>query len=108
MDLVLILPLYLLATMRLTRLINADTILDPVRVRLARRFGPESGLLEFMSCPWCVGFWIALIGAVLVTCQMHWPWYVAILLGLACSQLVGMLAPLSSDEDIAIETVSTD
>ena len=39
---------------------------------------------------------------------LEWPWWSMLPLGLAASQLIGMLAPLSSDEDIAIETVNDD
>jgi len=108
MSTVLILTLYVLSVMRLTRLVNADTILDPVRIRLARRFGPTSGVLEFVGCPWCVGFWISLAGAAVPVLLLEWPWWSMLPLGLAASQLIGMLAPLSSDEDIAIETVNDD
>ena len=102
----LILTMYVLASMRLTRLVNADTILDPVRVRLARRFGPESTILEFLGCPWCVGFWISLAGAFVVSVPLQWPWHASIMLGLACSHLVGVFSRFASDEDIAIETVT--
>lgn len=104
----LVLILYVLAAMRLTRLVNADTILDPVRIRLARLFGPESTLLEFLGCPWCVGFWISLAAAVVPVLVLHFPWWWTLPLGLACSQIVGMLSPWSSDEDLAIETVTAD
>jgi len=104
----LVLSVYLLAVMRLTRLVNADTILDPVRIRLARRFGAESVPLEFLGCAWCVGFWISLAGAVVPVLVLGMSWWWLLPLGLACSQIVGMLSPLSSDEDIAIETVVAD
>jgi hypothetical protein len=105
---VLVLSIYVLATMRLTRLVNADTILDPVRIKMAQMFGPQSGTLEFFGCPWCVGFWISLAGAAVPVAVLGWSWWWMLPLGLACSQIVGMLAPLSSDEDLEIETVNTD
>lgn len=103
-----LLVLYVLAVMRLTRLVTADTVLDPLRLRLARRYGPESRVLEFLGCPWCVGFWLSLAAAPVVIAAVGWSWWLVVPLGLACSQVVGMLSPLYSDEDIAIETVEVE
>lgn len=42
-------------TARLTRLITLDTITEPIRERL-------KGLLRVLAeCPWCSGFWVALV-----------------------------------------------
>lgn len=49
------------ATARLTRLITGDTITRPLRERIATRYGPDSMPAEFVTCPWCVGFWVALL-----------------------------------------------
>lgn len=99
------LTVYVLAVMRLTRLVNADTILDPARIRLARRFGPESALLEFLGCPWCVGFWLSLAAAPVAVGVLGWPWWLSVPVALACSQIIGMVSPLFSDEDLTIEAV---
>lgn len=101
----LVLGIYVLAVMRLTRLVNADTILDPVRIRAARRYGPNSSLLDFLECPWCVGMWFSLLLAIPVVSFLEWPWWSLIPLGLACSQLVGMFAPLFNDDEITFEPV---
>ncbi len=104
-ELILTLAIYVLATARLTRLVNADVILDPLRVAVARRFGSSSTLAYFLGCPWCVGLWLALLLAIPTVAILGWAWWTLIPLGLAASHLVGLLAPLASDEDIDIETV---
>lgn len=103
-----VLIVYVLAVMRLTRLLTADTVLDPVRIWLARKFGPESTVLEFLGCPWCVGFWLSLAAAPAVVAYFGWSWWWLVPLGLACSQLVGMVSPWFSDEDIAVEAVEVE
>lgn len=100
-----VLSVYVLAVMRLTRLLNADTILDPVRIRLARRYGPEATVLEFLGCPWCVGFWLSLAAAPVVVIALDLSWWWAVPLALACSQVTGMVSPWFSDEDITVEAV---
>ena len=52
------------ATARLTRLITEDTITGPLRARMmyvARRDkrGPQAFAYLWITCPWCVGLWIA-------------------------------------------------
>lgn len=60
---------------RLTRLVAADTITEGLRVRLTAiverddevyvgKRQPKPALRAFITCPWCVGFWIAVIVAV--------------------------------------------
>ena len=105
---VLPLVIYVLAVMRLTKLINSDIILDPIRIRIARRFGPNSTLVYVLNCPWCVGMWIALAGAIPTVWVLGLAWLWVIPLGLACSQLVGMFAPLYTDDDIEFESVESD
>ena len=100
--------IYVLAVARLTRLVNADIILDPLRVAVARRYGTDSTLSYFLGCPWCVGLWLSLLLAIPVVAFLGWSWWTLIPVGLACSHLVGLLAPLASDEDIDIETVEVD
>lgn len=125
---VLILVLYVLAVMRLVRLINYDTVLDPLRLWIARRAqtaksaGEEAEsnmqpvasalhlrtmarwntLAYFLGCPWCVGFWISLGTAIVPVSIIGWPWWALPGVALGCSQIVGLLAPLSADEDIEI------
>jgi len=102
------LSIYVLAVMRLTRLVNADTILDPIRIKVAHRYGPASTIVEFLGCPWCVGMWLSLLLAIPTISFLDWPWWLLLPLGLACSQLVGMFAPLYSDDDIEFEPIEND
>ncbi|ART68195.1 hypothetical protein BTO20_06000 [Mycobacterium dioxanotrophicus] len=125
---ILILIVYVLAVMRLVRLVNFDTVLDPLRIRIARRAqtaksaGEEAEvnmqpiaaelhlrtmarwntLAYFIGCPWCVGFWLSLATAIVPVVLVGWPWWAAFGVALATSHLVGLAAPLSADEDIEI------
>lgn len=125
---VLLLTLYVLAVMRLTRLVNADKITDRLRLypaarllaaqqlrreRLARGALVEANELNsrimrwdkvvyYVGCPWCVGMWVAMGTA--------WaPLYLAtnavvqyVLVALAVSHLVGVFAVFSDTEDMEI------
>lgn len=105
MTTLIVLGLYVLTVARLTRLVNADMILDPLRVSIAARRGADSTLSYFLACPWCVGLWFAMLLAIPTVSYLGWPWWSLLPLGLSCSHIVGLLAPLASDEDIDIETV---
>lgn len=104
----LVLVIYVLAVARLTRFVNFDVAFDPFRIAVARRFGPESTWVYFLGCPWCVGLWIAIAAAGIPVRLMGMDWWAIFPVGLAASYLVGLLAPLSSDEDMDIETVEAD
>jgi hypothetical protein len=89
--------IYAMAAARVTGLIVADTITEPVRDWL---FGwlddrPKTlgafvaGVIE---CPWCAGMWVALVASPLV-----WFWHASPVmlipaLALALSQFIGMTA----------------
>ena len=107
-NVLLVLAIYSLAVMRITRLINDDTILDTPRIAIARAFGPGSKIVEFFGCPWCVGMWLSLAGAAPVVVILGWQWWAVLPVGLSCSQLVGMAAPLFADDDIEFERVEED
>lgn len=52
------------ATARLTRLVTEDTITAPLRARMMHvarrdRRGPDAWAYLWISCPWCVGLWLA-------------------------------------------------
>ena len=47
------------ATYRTWRLIAFDVILDPVRRRVFQRY--DRLVPELVQCPWCLGFWIAIM-----------------------------------------------
>ena len=123
-----VLGLYALAVMRLTRLINFDTILDRPRLAIiirarasrmdaneARALGQDvravllerrarrwAGLLYFVRCPWCVGMWIALATAIIPVLILGWHWAAFLPVALAVSHLVGVLAHLANTEVIAV------
>lgn len=110
-----VLVIYVLAVARLTRLINADTILDRPRLAIASAAkashvaGDDAGesrwstALYFVQCPWCVGMWLCLLTAWVPI------WYsdnvVARYLGvaLAASHLIGVFAFAADTEDIDYE-----
>lgn len=121
---VLILIIYVLAVMRIVRLINYDTILDSLRLWIAHRANlamiaadeaqtaghPITAqshscrmarwnlLADFLGCPWCVGFWLSLAAAAVPVHVIGWPWWSVLGVAFACSYLVGLAAPLSADE----------
>ena len=103
-----VLSIYVLSVMRVTRLINYDTILDPVRLSVERHSRDSdvsvaaqtrwSTLSEFLGCPWCVGMWVSLLGATgpVIVLRLSWWWLLPV--ALSASMLVGLLSPLSADE----------
>jgi len=111
----LVLAIYVFAVMRLTRLINADTILDAPRIAVARKARDTERsaterrrwavLSDFLECPWCVGMWLSLAGAVAVVLVLGWSWWAVLPVGLACSQLVGMAAPWFQGDEIDYQTM---
>jgi len=87
------------AAFRVTRLIGEDVVLDPVRSRLLRIHGwtetepvPPTfrrRLAEFLTCYWCLGFWVSL---GFWASWREWPdATVAVSAPLAISALVGLL-----------------
>ncbi len=75
-----------LAAYRTWRLIAEDTITEPVRQRLVRR----EYVSELVSCPWCLGSWIA---AVWWACWYLWPHTTsAVAAPFAIAALVGLVA----------------
>ncbi|WAB09184.1 hypothetical protein SEA_LITTLEMUNCHKIN_8 [Gordonia phage LittleMunchkin] len=102
---ILVLVIYVLAVMRVVRLINFDTVLDPLRNAILKALGRESMLLYFITCPWCVGFWVALATAILPVIVVGWAWWALFPVALATSHLVGAFAGLTADEDMEIEEI---
>ncbi|UYL88119.1 membrane protein [Gordonia phage Evaa] len=105
---ILVLVIYVLAVMRVTRLLNYDTVLDGPRVALMKIFGRDSAVVYFFGCPWCVGFWVALATAIVPVLIIGWPWWALIALALATSHLVGLFAGLSADEDMEVEEIEVE
>lgn len=78
------------AVFRLTRLVTSDAITERFRRWAVRRQGDHKRLAYFLTCPWCVGFWMAVAVAALVTL---WPTGAAyIVLVLSWSTVTGLLA----------------
>jgi hypothetical protein len=49
-----------LAVYRATRLIVEDTVLDPFRKKVWKKFKPADGGIGYLiTCYWCVSFWVA-------------------------------------------------
>lgn len=101
---ILVLLLWVLALMRVTRLINADEITDPIRISIMNRTGPESRWSYFVQCPWCVSMWLGFVTAAFPIWLLHLPWWWLPLLALAGSHLTGLAAQLDEpDAEIVIE-----
>lgn len=122
---------YALAVMRVVRFVNYDALFDPVRVFVEshlldartsanvttdpaaaaiyrRRESRWSTVTYFIGCPWCVSIWLAAATVWIPMWQAHnrVAQYVGVLL--AVSHLVGLLAPLSADDDdVVIEDVES-
>ncbi len=99
--------IYFLAVMRVTRLINYDTILDWLHNLVGSRVGPGSVLAEFLVCPWCIGMWVGLgsAWAPLILIETRTPAQYAVsyvMLALAASMVTGLMARFSA-EDTAME-----
>lgn len=97
-----VLILLALGAMRLTRLVGWDTITDPIRSRLTghhhgshTKQGPRDGSrydrpawMLFLTCPWCLGFWVSV--AVWLAWQA-WPhWTLVVLTPFAINEIVGL------------------
>jgi hypothetical protein len=115
---ILVLVVYALACARVTRLINSDTILDAPRLAIARRAHDDdsspaerrrwSTALYFVQCPWCVGFWVCLVSAVVPVLVIEWPWWALLPVALAASHLIGVFAFAADTEDVEITDVEVD
>jgi hypothetical protein len=89
-----------LAVFRLVRLVTEDEIVAPFRRWVARRAGMEDGIpggwtraAYFVTCPWCVGFWLAAAVLALVTLWPTGAAYIALVL--AWSAAAGLLSERS-------------
>jgi hypothetical protein len=84
--------LAVLTTARITRLINADAILDRPRAWVQAHAGDT--LTYFVQCPWCVSIWVG-GGVAAATYAWHGHWAVQVLLiALTASYVTGLLAML--------------
>lgn len=90
--------LLLLAVVRATRLLVFDKLTEPFREWVVGKWGTESMFVYLWFCPWCVGFWVSLAGAVVAWTATEIPDYVALpwwagvpVIALASSYLVGFI-----------------
>ena len=97
--------LYLFSVARVTRLINADQITDPIRIKAANSRGVESNTYYFLTCAWCVSMWIGLATAWIPLVLTDLPLWLWPFLGLSVSQITGLAASLDGDDDSDIEYV---
>lgn len=95
-----VLIVYVLAAMRLTRLLNFDTVLDRPRIALVRLVRGNPTVVYFITCPWCVGMWVSLATSWLPLYHADNPVVRIVGLALATSMVIGLAAPLSSDPDM--------
>ena len=92
-----VLAVWAVAVARVTRLVNFDAVLDPVRIKLGERFGTSSTLIYFIGCVWCVSIWVAFGTAWIPILLTDLSWWFYPLIALAASHLAGIASPLSED-----------
>jgi hypothetical protein len=95
----LLLLIYALAVARVTGLIVADTITEPVRDRVINWLDDTPGsagewFASLITCPWCAGMWVSLVAAPLVWFWGDSPVMLIPALALAFSQITGATANL--------------
>lgn len=93
-DLVLLL-IYALAVARVTGLITADSITEPVRDRITIWLDDTPGsagawFSDLITCPWCAGMWVSLIASPLAWFWGDSPFMLIPAIALAFSQITGM------------------
>lgn len=94
-----LLLIYALAVARVTGLIVADAITEPVRDRIIARLDDTPGsagewFATLITCPWCAGMWVSLVAAPLVWFWGDSPVMLIPALALAFSQVTGATANL--------------
>jgi len=86
------------AVLRLTRLVTADTIAGPLRARWHARFGgPQTDAGSFVSCPWCVSFWVAIPVVVAAGTFGHSAWFWGPAMVLSLSWIAGLVGAALTD-----------
>lgn len=87
--------IYALAVARVTGLIVADAITEPVQDRIIAWLDDRPKTLgayvaTLIQCPWCAGMWVSMIAAPLVWAWGDNPVMLVAGLALAFSQFTGM------------------
>lgn len=87
-----------LATARITGLVVSDDITAHVRNRVAYRNGNLAQLRpvvgKLVTCQWCASIWVSFLIVVLPWFVFGWTWLWLPFVGLAFSQVTGMLSDL--------------
>lgn len=109
---ILILILYVLAAARLTRLINHDTITDPIRLAITQKTRDPNTtsktrerwavVLYWTTCPWCAGLWICIFTTWIPLYFPYNPYAQYGLIALAASHLIGIASPAADTENTEI------
>jgi hypothetical protein len=91
--------IYALAVARLTGLVVADAITEPVRDRLVGWLDDSPGssgewFATLIQCPWCAGMWISLAAAPLIWFWWDSPVMLIPAIALAFSQVAGSISNL--------------
>lgn len=78
-----------LASFRLTRLLQRDTILDrPRQAFMDKHYAGRLG--ELANCPWCLGFWVS-VAVVLAATVLPRKLWEPVVVAFAASAVVGLL-----------------
>lgn len=94
--------IYLGAVLRVTRLIVADTITEPLRIWFLKHW--QFAAL-WSSCSWCVSMWTAAALAWPLQHLTRLSWWLIAGIGLTASYVTGMVARFDPVEDIEIEVI---
>ena len=79
------------ASFRLWRIIAKDQIAEPVRVWLLRREGRVwTWIQDLVTCPWCLGWWIAGTLAILMSIE-RWEPIETVIVWCVASAVTGLL-----------------
>jgi len=82
--------IYSLAAFRLTRIITTDTVFEPIREKIWKKFPPSHWFGYLITCNWCVGFHVSIL---IVTLYLLVPVYAYVVsLVLSISAIVGLIS----------------
>lgn len=99
-----ILALLPCATARLARL-SRDSIVEPIRTAIRRKYGEHSWQAELVGCHWCVGVWASLLangwGWTLIAYSRVWPVWMCIGMGMLSIPAMAYLGSRMIDREDA-------
>lgn len=81
------------AIYRLCRAIARDTMTSGLRHNVQTKY--SGSLVTLITCMWCLGFWLSLIGAVLTYFDSTRPWWLFVAGTLSISTFVGLLGEVA-------------